>query len=336
MKFGVPWSAQEKEILAEYNHCHPSDISKQLLDAGFNRSVGAIERKLRRSKQSSTIQFLGSRKPFFPDNLGNESKDYSPNIEWKTGSLELNNNDITKFVMLNDVHVPHNIDLTNVFHFIEDFSPDYILLAGDIVNNDPFNHWAKSKPGLFKGMPSPKSYYEDCNNLFYRPLRKIIRPDCKLVHWIGNHEYWSNRAIEEMPEGEGYWEVWNNIEGIDLWVPNKQIANLGKLHILHGDVIKGGAHHASKMLGYFRRNIRYGHFHDKQEASYTSPIDIEDRHTARSCGTLQNFNPSYMQNSPHNWVHAFTYGVIFSDGTFSDHTTVITNNRFLAHGKIYG
>ncbi len=259
-------------------------------------------------------------------------------INYVNGSLPLNNLEpYTRFVMLNDVHVPHNIPLDNVFKFIKDFKPDYVLLVGDIITNDPFSHWDKKSPLRFKSMPQPKKYYQECNKLFYKPLRKTVGDNCKIVHWIGNHEYWSNKAIAEMPEGEGYWEVENNIECIDAWVESKGVANLGKLHFIHGDVLKSGYNSAQKMVSTWHRNVRYGHFHNLEEATQVNPIDVKDVHTARCCGTLEKPNPHYMFNQPNRWVNAFTYGIVNNiDGSFSDHTTVITNNKFMAHGKIYG
>ncbi len=331
MIHGIPWSKPEEDLIIFRSISDtPVKLQKDLKALGFNRTLGAVERKIKRVTKQNGIP--GTYMSI------NDPEIIKPKIgktKWITGSLNLNKTTPTKFIMMNDVHVPHNIDLTNVFEFIKDFKPDYILLVGDIVNNDPFDHWAKAKPGQFKGMPSPKPYYEQCNREFYRPLRKVAGNNCKLVHWIGNHEYWSNRAIDEMPEGEGYWEVENNIEGIDLWVPSKQIANLGKLHFIHGDVIAGGRNHSAKMLNYYRRNVLYGHYHNYEVSSFTSPIDIEDRHTAKCVGTLEKFNPAFMTNRPHQWINMFSYGIVLPNGNFFDKQAVITDNQFYAEAKLY-
>ena len=257
------------------------------------------------------------------------------NVKWVTGSIPLKEDGVTRYVQMNDVHVPHNISVLGIQEFISDFKPDYLLYVGDIVNNDPFDHWAKEKPGKAKKLPAPRPYFEKCNELFYRPMHEASGPECKKIHWVGNHEYWSNKAIEYIPEGEGYWEVWNNLDHVDYWVPFKQIANLGKLYFVHGDIIKGGKHHSTQMLQYFNRNIRYGHYHDIQEFSQSSPIDIDDRHTARSCGCLEKYNPGFMENRPHNWQNAFTFGYVRPDGTFHDTTVIIVNDKFIANGKEY-
>lgn len=258
-----------------------------------------------------------------------------PDINWAPTSLPLKSGRMTKFIMLNDVHVPHNIPLDAIFRYISDFKPDYILLVGDIINNDPFNHWAKKSPRKAKHLPLPKAYYRMCNNLFYKPLREAVGKGCTIVHWEGNHEYWARRAIDEMPEGEGYWEVWNNVEEVDQWIPSKGFARLGKLWFTHGEIIKGGMYHAKLMLAYFNRNIRYGHRHDSSSWSATSPIDIKERHTSRCCGTLEKFNPQFMEDRPHDWQHMFTQGWIRPDGTFNDYSVNIINDAFIVDGKEY-
>jgi hypothetical protein len=256
-------------------------------------------------------------------------------VQWVSGALPLLTRD-ARFVMLNDVHVPHNIDLTAVFAFIADYRPDYVLLVGDIMNMDPFDHWARMSAKRAKEMPTPGDYYRAANASFYRPLRSAAGKGAKIVHWIGNHEYWAYRAIQAMPEGEGAWEPEFCVDGVDWWVEPLQIASLGRLHFMHGDVLKGGMHHASSVLHKYYKNVRYGHFHDIQEASHTSPFDETDRHTARCCGTLQKYGPDYMGKRPHNWQHAFTWGVVAPSGIFWDQTTKVVNGRFYAEKKMYG
>jgi len=255
--------------------------------------------------------------------------------QWVDGALPLVKGRPTRWVMLNDVHVPHNVPLDPVLEFIKDYRPDYGLLVGDIINNDPFDHWARESARRAREMPEPLAYYADCNTTFYKPLRKAVGPNCRVVHWIGNHELWSTRAIDAMPEGFGYWEVENNIVEVDWWVANLGVANLGKLHFLHGDVLRGGKYHANSIMQLYRRNVRYGHFHDIQEASYNSPVDVLDRHTVRCCGTLQKFEPHFMKGRPHNWQHAFTYGVTYPDGLFWDTTAKVVDGRFHAEGRLY-
>jgi predicted phosphodiesterase len=252
------------------------------------------------------------------------------------GSLPLIKGRETKFVFISDVHWPDNVKLKHVFSFIKTFKPDYVLAVGDILNGDPFSPWERGTPHAFKQMPDPKQYYYESTQELYKPLREAAG-DAKIVHWIGNHEFWAQRAVMQFPEGQGYWEIWNNVssEYVDMWVPSKKLANLGKLHFMHGDFAASKDCHAKRFLTLFMRNLRYGHWHDIQEAGYCSPIDQKERWTARSCGCLQNTNPHYMQNQPHNWINAFTYGVVTPNGLFWDTTVKIIDGKFWAEGKFY-
>ncbi len=257
-------------------------------------------------------------------------------VTFVEGSLPLIKNRETRYVQINDLHFPDSIDLTGIFQFVKDFKPDYILEVGDIIQNTPFSHWERAVPGQFKQLPDPQEYYEECIEGYYKPMREAA-DGAKRVHWIGNHEFWSQRAVMQIPEGQGYWEIWNNIgqDLVDLWVPSKKLANLGKLHFLHGDYKASKSTHAKQMLMMFLRNIRYGHWHDISEASYSSPVDQKERWTARSCGCLQKLNPNFMENQPHNWIHAFSYGVVTPSGLFWDTTVKIIDGQFWAEGKMY-
>lgn len=261
---------------------------------------------------------------------------WSKEVKFVEGALPLRKDRETRFVQFNDVHYPLSIPLKPIFEFIKNFKPDYMLGVGDIIDCTPFSHWERAVPKAFKDLPDPKEYYYNCEKGLYAPLREAVG-DGKIVHWIGNHEFWAQRAIMQFPEGQGYWEIWNNVkpEYVDMWVPSKRLANLGKLHFLHGDFRASKDSHAKKFLQMFLRNIRYGHWHDIQEASYCSPIDQKERWTARSCGCLQKVNPSFMQDNPHNWINAFTYGVVTPSGLFWDSTVKIIDGKFWAEGKMY-
>lgn len=254
---------------------------------------------------------------------------------WQRGPLHLRKDRATRFVFLSDVHVPDNIPLDAVFSFMEDFTPDHTILGGDILDMKSFSHWERETPRKARKMPSPRGEYDVANERFFSPLRAAC-PRSRRTYLLGNHEQWSEKTIDHQPEGEGYWEIWRNVKHVDAWVENKSHTSLGKLTFLHGDIIGGSSKTcADRMLNLYRRSVRFGHFHSLNEASYTSPVDIADRHTARCCGTLQRFQPGYMKHRPHAWIHAFTYGFVEPTGTFWDTTVRINNGVFYAEGRRY-
>src|SRR5579863_5793922 len=151
MIFGKPWTPAEEGILLGYPGSNPAGIQKKLLDAGYQRTIEAIKRKQQRLSGSiHQDEYTSNPAPFKKKKA----------VKWVSGEALPLTKDVTKFVLLNDVHVPHNIELDSVFTFFDDFKPDYAILNGDIVNNDPFSHWDKSSPLRFKNMPQPKAYYE--------------------------------------------------------------------------------------------------------------------------------------------------------------------------------
>jgi predicted phosphodiesterase len=251
-------------------------------------------------------------------------------------SLPLVRGRATRFVLLNDVHVPDNIPLDGVMAFVESFKPDHVILNGDILDLACFSAWERGTPRRARQMPYPADEYGIANERFFAPLRRASGKAAITYH-LGNHEHRAERAIDAYPEGQGYWEVHRNVQGVDQYVENRRVFSLGKLWLTHGDLIDAGNSQtaARRLLNQFRRSMRVGHWHTLEEVSHTSPIDIADRHTVRVCGTLQKFDPDYMKHRPHAWIYGFTYGFVEPGGTFWDSTVRINNGRFYAEGKAW-
>lgn len=259
-------------------------------------------------------------------------KPITPN--WKSGPLPLQKGE-TRFVMLNDIHVPDNIPLGPLFQFIEDFKPHHTLLVGDILEMGWASHWERQTLRGRLSLSRPHEEYGLANDRFFDPLHKATGSS-EITFFEGNHEVWARKVIDENPDGEGFLEVWNNVNHVDRWVPNKSMASLGKLAFLHGDILGGNSKTcADRMLNLYRRSVRFGHFHSYNEASYTSPVDIKDRHTSRCGGTLKKFDEGFMKHRPHAWIHGFSYGWVYPNGTFDDYFVRINNGMFRAEGKRY-
>ena len=50
------WSEREEQVLAQFGHLAPTGISRKLADAGFTRSVTAIQVKLNRNRIKSNLE----------------------------------------------------------------------------------------------------------------------------------------------------------------------------------------------------------------------------------------------------------------------------------------
>lgn len=119
-------------------------------------------------------------------------------------------------------------------------------------------------------------------------------------------------------------------------IPLNGVKNFGHLYFTHGNYASG-ENHAKKMIIAYRKNIRYGHIHDKQEYFIQSPIDEHEKMSAASIGCLCKINAmDYLKKKPAKWVNAFNIAYIREDGTFNDYTVVLTNGRFTSpDGKDY-
>lgn len=256
-------------------------------------------------------------------------------VKWVSGSLRLMKDRPTRFVFLNDVHVPDSIELAPVFEFIGDFKPDHIILGGDILDMASFSHWERDRPRRAREMPYPADEYGLCRDRFFMPLRKAA-PKAIITLMMGNHEARAEHSIDAFPEGRGFWEVERNVTGVDQFTKQYDTVALGKLWFAHGDILTCNSKVAAqRILDLYRRSIRIGHFHCLSETGYTSPVDIDDRHSARVCGTLQNFQPNFMRHRPHSWQHAFTHGIVEPNGKFWDWTSRINGGVFYAEGRRY-
>ncbi len=256
-------------------------------------------------------------------------------IPYSSGKLPLKKGYST-FIALFDMHYPHTVYFDALLQVLTDAKPDYLILGGDIINNDPFNHWAKKKPKLTKVMPQPHAYYELANRDLFKPIREAVGRKTNIIYILGNHEDWSNKAVDMIPEGEGYFEVERNIDYVDSFVKNKNMVALGDLWFSHGDTTPFGKNnHARKVVERLHRNVVFGHYHDYEAYSLSVPVD-EKPLMGVSVPCLTDTNPcSYGGDMPNNRSHGFAEGAVRSDGRFDLTVIHIKEGEFTYHGKRY-
>lgn len=233
-----------------------------------------------------------------------------------SGPLPLKNRGKTKFVFWCDQQWPHTIPIRGMLKFLKEYQPDVLILGGDVMNMDPFDHWSKAKPGLAKELPDPKPHYDRFQKEFMDPVLEAVGKDCLIVFIKGNHESWADQAVEMTPEGRGYWEIENNVRGIDFWVPQFKTVSLGLLSFAHGDMVNSGINTARKILAIYHRSVWVGHHHRFGSDTEVSPVDENDAHVATLIGCWCPLNPHYAQNKPNAWVNGFGYGFIRPDGYY--------------------
>ena len=242
------------------------------------------------------------------------------------------------FFFIPDLHWPFNLFFDSYLDMLSNNPPDYLILGGDNVDNSPFNHWAKRVPKSFKVMPQPREYYADANEKFFARLRLAVGKKTKIIAILGNHEEWSVKAIADNPEGEGYWEVENNISSqyIDGWVLYRKTISLGEMSFAHGDGIPyTGSQPSKKMASKWMRTIMFGHYHGYEVSSLVTPIDMQPLMGISVPASTEVHTCSYGEGMPHNRSNGFAWGWIKDNGNALWQVTVIRNGEYHFNGRLY-
>ena len=240
-------------------------------------------------------------------------------------------------LLLPDIHHPHHNkpSINGIKKLCEDIKFDGLILPGDNQNFDAIDHWKKEK-GKHRSLEGKrlKKEYAAFDQDVLTPFEKLIKRRAEKVYMFGNHEAWVDEAIDKNPQGEGYWEIDNNLHLTKRgWkiVPYPQIYKLGKLRIIHG--VYTNQYHAKKTVEAYERNIAYGHCHTCQ--SFTKVTPERESHSAHCLGCLCDLNPDYMRGRPNKWTHGFGIVYLWENGFYNLYRVFITNGKFVWNGKLY-
>jgi predicted MPP superfamily phosphohydrolase len=235
-----------------------------------------------------------------------------------------------------DMHFPFNLFFDSYLDMWSNNPPDILILGGDNINNDPFNHWAKKKPRLERAMPRVTEYYQMVNLEFYKKIREAVGEQTVIVNMLGNHEEWSQKAIDMNPINEGLYEVENNVKYVDFHVNVRRLISLGDMSFAHGDNIPfGKSNHTKKMGMMMHRNLMHGHYHDYEVFSLTTPVD-EKKFTTYSVPCSTDTNPcSYGKEMPSNRSHGFASLTLNSNGKTFPEIHQIKNGEFFYKDRQY-
>ena len=221
----------------------------------------------------------------------------------------------------------------NILLLVAKLKPKFFVFGGDNLDMKPFSHWIHSK-GDMRTLEGARirEDYENFNNDIQIPLNSILH-NCE-KHWLkGNHEDWARQAIDRNPQGEGYWEIENNVDlnGWNVYELN-EVATIGKMNFIHG--IYTNEHHAKKTVTNYESNVFYGHAHDHQSYTKITPIRNEP-HIGMSIPCAGKTNPDYNRNKPNKWVTGFLIFEILPDGNFTTYPIIANNGVFSYNGKLY-
>jgi len=241
---------------------------------------------------------------------------------------------IKRGMALFDLHYPDNDKAcTNIaYSFAKEFRPDIFILGGDQMDMNCISFFNKGKPKLVEGQRLKNEYKGFQCDILNR-FESVLKKKCRKIFFIGNHEYRVQRIIECEPQHEGFIEIENNLR-LKNWdvIEYNDVVKIGHMFFIHGLYVN--IHHAKKHLQVYGDQIFYGHVHDNQIYTSTTPIDNLPKQ-AVGVGCLCNKNPNYMRNRPNSWIHQFMFFYLFPDGTFTYYLPIIINGCCVINNKLY-
>lgn len=247
--------------------------------------------------------------------------------------LKQDNNDFSRIIAGWDLHYPyHSKQCFNILkQAFKQYKPDVFIIGGDWLDMDMISSYDRHKPKLVEGKRL-KLHYKNFQKDILTPIDNILSKDCERHFIIGNHEYRIERYIEEYPQHEGFIELENNLN-LDKWnvIPFNDNLKLGELIFIHG--LYTNKYHAAKTLSVFDENVFYGHVHESQRFSKTTPVNNNPK-AAQAVGCLCNKNPAYLRNRPNNWEHQFLVVDMFNSGEFIPHVVGIIDGRCTFNGNV--
>ena len=264
----------------------------------------------------------------------------------------------TRFVALFDLHFGYDIWETNTgfqrraahdhgmvkiaSEFVKDFEPNIIIFGGDQIHSSSIGHWSKDK--IITHIQD--SYTDELDELRDKGLKPIVESapsGAQAVFMTGNHEQWllpykqKYPQLQKMLDPHAYLGVSgpNGKKAGWTYVHQGGRYDLGKLHFVHGDILKQGMMHARSTVYEWNANIRYGHFHTYQAATKCGQVSDRDKKTAISVPAMCQCNPEFLKNSTNAWMQGFLYGYVSKSGNFSDYVVIVPGREVIINGKVY-
>jgi predicted phosphodiesterase len=254
---------------------------------------------------------------------------------------------LKKFLFVPDVHVPYEDKraFNVLLKSIKEFQPDTLILLGDFLDL-----WTISAhPKDFKVRPSLAQELEVGSRRLAQ-LEVAAGTKCKLVYISGNHEHRLERYLCS-EKGAPFLKPLVSAGLVDLdratipnllklkergwsWVPYKEHAKFGKLHVTH-DLGKAGAAAHTDAEATFQSNAVIGHTH---HMSYTVRGNMKGKAHVGAMfgwlGDLKEVDYMYRARALRDWSHGF--GIAHQQANGVTHVTPvpIINYTCVVNGKL--
>lgn len=230
-----------------------------------------------------------------------------------------------------DAHVPFEDKrcFNLALKVCKSFKPDIQVILGDFWDFYSVSFHSKERrgPKLADELEAGKVRLEEITKLGGK--RKVFV--------CGNHEYRLDRYIaDRAPELAGWGLSPKDIVMELGWefIPYKDFAKIGKLHVTH-DVGHAGKTALVASQAAYEGNLVIGHTH-RMGTFYTGSVR-GDHHVAMSPGWLGSEKKvGYMYKAKlREWQHGFGYGYLEDNGTVHLRCAPIVKNKCVVEGKLY-
>ncbi len=223
-----------------------------------------------------------------------------------------------KYLILSDIHLPfHDEDaLAAALEYGVSHEVDTIILNGDILDCYDVSRFSKE-------IRRPKISEElEMGRNFFKYLRELF-PTQAIFYKIGNHEermraYVLRNARELADLNDISLESLLRLDEYRIIPVNREMINLGKLVVLHGHEMDGGAfspvNPAKGMFTKAKTATIIGHHHASSEHSESNLHG--DEITAWSTGCLCELSPEYRPYAYTRWNHGFAFVIVEDDNSF--------------------
>ncbi len=238
--------------------------------------------------------------------------------------------DATKTLIISDLHIPYQINkaVELAINYGIDRGANCVLINGDLIDFANISRFEKDWR-----MRSVVEEFEAVRQFLYYLRHKF--PRAKIVFKEGNHdERWEkflyNKAPEIFDDAEFHLDIKLRFGelGIDH-VKDKRPITIGKLWVLHGHELAGGAGGVNPSRSTFLKTTTsclVGHYH--KTSQHTETTMSGDVISVNSVGCLCDLNPLYMP------INRFNLGFAFCETNLKTGEYELQNLKIIK-GKIY-
>lgn len=255
-------------------------------------------------------------------------------------------------ICLNDVHLPHENPLDEVFGFIHDRGCDVLILNGDILDCAWASHWNEEVFRLVGMWKHQENFQKDMDagRRFLASVRKAAGNKCQIIWVPGNHEAWLWEAahyhhvvaLPPPPKKLMYSDDLANYKNDGIghllqremgdaglgvtFLPYNMPLKVGKVVYLHGHQLPNPS---TSMAGTAKRwpgtNLAFGHWHTETRLTLPNAGNPRNLWQHISVPALTRLDHGYLKSKSTTWLNGFL-AVDYDDRGFFDARVIRTFN----------